>query len=76
MKPETSAGVVAPPPLIFATGLAFGFVLEALLPGSSVPEAVRWPLGVLLVVAGGFLNASFIRSFARAGTRVDPRNLR
>ena len=72
MKPETSAGVVAPPPLIFLVGLAAGFALEALLPGTDVAAAVRWPLGVLLVLGGAALQASFIRLFARAGTRIEP----
>lgn len=72
MKAETSAGVVAPPPLIFTLGLAAGFGLEALAGGSDVPDALRWPLGIVLVIAGAVLNAAFIRSFVRAGTRVEP----
>ena len=72
MKPDTSAGVVAPPPLIYAAGLALGFALEVLLPGTDVPAAGRWPLGVLMVLGGGALSLSFVRSFARAGTAVEP----
>ena len=72
LKPETSAGVVAPPPLIFTLGLAAGFGLEALLPGTHVPDALRWPLGALLVLAGAALNASFVARFRRAGTRIEP----
>lgn len=72
MKAKTSAGVIAPPPLIFALGLAAGFGLDALAGGSDVPDGVRWPLGVLLVLAGAALNASFIAGFRRAGTRVEP----
>ena len=69
---QDKAGVVAPPPLIFLTGLALGFVLEALLPSADVPAAVRWPLGVALVVAGGALALSFLRAFQRAQTAVEP----
>jgi hypothetical protein len=36
-----NAGVVAPPPLIFLAGLAVGFGLEALLPGTSMPAVVQ-----------------------------------
>jgi protein-S-isoprenylcysteine O-methyltransferase Ste14 len=72
IKPETSAGVIAPPPLIFALGLAAGFGLEALLPGSEVPSVVRWPLGALLVLAGAALDVSFTRGFRRAGTPLEP----
>jgi protein-S-isoprenylcysteine O-methyltransferase Ste14 len=67
-----TAGVVAPPPLIFLAGLAVGFGLEALLPGASLPGAVRWVLGGVLVVAGLALLASFNTSFSRKGTAVEP----
>ena len=70
-KPDTP-GVVAPPPLIFLAGLAVGFGLEALLPGASLPGAVRWVLGGVLVVAGLALLASFNTSFSRKGTAVEP----
>jgi protein-S-isoprenylcysteine O-methyltransferase Ste14 len=67
-----TAGVVAPPPLIYLAGLAVGFGLEALLPGASVPDAVQWGLGGLLVVAGGALLASFNVAFSRKETAVEP----
>jgi protein-S-isoprenylcysteine O-methyltransferase Ste14 len=67
-----TAGVVAPPPLIFLAGLLLGFGLEALLPGSSVPDAVRWILGGLALLAGIALQTSFIAAFSRKGTSVEP----
>ena len=67
-----SAGVIAPPPLIFLAGLAVGFGLEALLPGSSVPDAVQWIGGGLLVALGLVLLASFNTAFTRKGTAVEP----
>jgi protein-S-isoprenylcysteine O-methyltransferase Ste14 len=67
-----TAGVVAPPPLIYVAGLAVGFALEALLPGSSVPTAVQWGLGGVLVVAGVALLLSFNTAFSRKGTAVEP----
>jgi protein-S-isoprenylcysteine O-methyltransferase Ste14 len=67
-----SAGVVAPPPLIYLGGLAVGFALEALLPGSSVPGLVRWVLGGILLVAGVVLLGSFNTAFQRKGTAVEP----
>jgi protein-S-isoprenylcysteine O-methyltransferase Ste14 len=70
--PRDTAGVVVPPPFIFLGGLAVGFGLEALLPGSSVPAAVRWVLGGVLLVAGIALLASFNTSFSRKGTAVEP----
>jgi protein-S-isoprenylcysteine O-methyltransferase Ste14 len=69
--PDT-AGVVAPPPLIYLAGLAVGFGLEALLPGASLPAALQWGLGGVLVVAGVALLATFNLAFSRKGTAVEP----
>ena len=69
---KDTAGVVAPPPLIFLAGLGAGFGLEALLEGGTLPDAVRWPLGGLAVVAGIALQTSFMVAFSRKGTSVEP----
>jgi protein-S-isoprenylcysteine O-methyltransferase Ste14 len=66
------AGVIAPPPLIYLAGLALGFALGAVLPSATLPWAVRWLLGPLLVIAGLLLMRSFISSFRRAETPVHP----
>jgi protein-S-isoprenylcysteine O-methyltransferase Ste14 len=65
-------GVIAPPPLIYLSGLAAGFGLEALLDSPSVPGALAWPVGAALMVTGGALARSFFRAFGRAGTPVSP----
>lgn len=67
-----TAGVVAPPPLIFLAGLALGFVLEALPPGADLPAWLQWGLGVLLIAAGLGLLLWFNTSFSRKGTAVEP----
>ncbi|HEX6583088.1 MAG TPA: isoprenylcysteine carboxylmethyltransferase family protein [Thermoleophilaceae bacterium] len=67
-----SAGVTVPPPLVYLGGLAVGFALEALLPGSSLPGVVQWVLGGGLLVAGLALLASFNTTFHRKGTAVEP----
>jgi protein-S-isoprenylcysteine O-methyltransferase Ste14 len=69
---EDTAGVVAPPPLIFLAGLIVGFVIEALLPGVDLPPFIQWGLGGLLVVAGLGLLLWFNTSFSRKGTAVEP----
>ena len=70
--PKDIAGVIAPPPVIFLAGLAVGFGLEALLPGGSLPGAVRWVGGGLLVLAGAALLASFNALFNRHQTPTNP----
>src|SRR5215210_2845180 len=66
------SGVIAPPPLIFLAGLGVGFGLEALLPGSSLPDALAWILGGALLVAGLALVFSFERAFHRKQTAANP----
>jgi protein-S-isoprenylcysteine O-methyltransferase Ste14 len=66
------SGVIAPPPLIFLAGLGVGFGLEALLPGSSLPDALAWILGGVLLVGGIALVFSFERAFHRKQTAANP----
>ena len=68
-----TAGVLAPPPLIYAGALVAGLGLEAVLPAPEIPGEVTWPAGVALVGAGALLLGSFDRAFRRAGTPVDVR---
>jgi protein-S-isoprenylcysteine O-methyltransferase Ste14 len=72
MNGEDTAGVIAPPPLVFLGGVALGCGLDAVLPSAALPAAVAVPVGVVLVVAGVALAASFAAEFRRAGTPVDP----
>jgi protein-S-isoprenylcysteine O-methyltransferase Ste14 len=66
-------GVIAPPPLIYLAGLAVGFGLDALLPSASLPDALAWTIGGVLLLVGLALAASFLAAFRRARTPVDPR---
>jgi protein-S-isoprenylcysteine O-methyltransferase Ste14 len=72
MNSTDTAGVAAPPPLIFLAGLAVGFVLEALLPETDLPAWLEWGVGGLLVVSGLGLLLWFNTMFSRAGTAVEP----
>ena len=67
-----SAGVVAPPPLVYLAGLGAGLALDALLPSADLPAVLRWPVGALLVAVGLSLMATFVGAFRRAKTNVDP----
>ena len=67
-----TAGVVAPPPLIYLAGLVIGLVLDALLPEAELPWPVQWVLGGALALAGVALLLSFNTAFVRRGTAVEP----
>ena len=67
-----TAGVIAPPPLIFLAGLGLGFALEALLPSADVPTAVSLVVGIPLLAVGIALQSSFIVAFRRRRTPIRP----
>jgi protein-S-isoprenylcysteine O-methyltransferase Ste14 len=64
--------VIAPPPAVYLGGLIAGFGLQALLPHTPVPGAVRWTIGGALIVIGGGLARAFFHALTRAGTPVSP----
>ena len=70
-RPDT-AGVIAPPPLIYLGALGLGFGLDAVTEGASLPSRVARPVGAALIVAGAGLMGTFVRAFVRARTPVDP----
>ena len=72
MNPEQSAGVVGPPPLIFVTGLAAGLAAQAALPAVKLRSPARVPLGAGLIATGLAFSGTFLASFARAKTPVEP----
>jgi protein-S-isoprenylcysteine O-methyltransferase Ste14 len=70
--PTDTAGVIAPPPLIYLATLGIGFGLDALIGTGSVPSTVTLPVGTASVLAGAGLLGSFARAFQRARTPIDP----
>lgn len=67
-----TAGVIAPPPLIYGLGLALGFALDAALPDASLPPGVRWGVGGTFLALALVLLRWWLRSFRRAGTPIPP----
>lgn len=67
-----SAGVIAPPPLIYLAGVGLGFLLEALLPSASLPGWLRWGVGGALLLVGLVLARAFFRALVGGGTTVSP----
>jgi protein-S-isoprenylcysteine O-methyltransferase Ste14 len=68
---RATAGVIAPPPVIYLAFLGLGFVLEGLLPGAELPGWGQWA-GAVVIVGGVVLVISFERAFKRAGTDANP----
>lgn len=67
-----TAGVIAPPPLIYLGPLALGLLLHRLRPVGALPRAVARPLGLLSLAGGIALAGWSVATFRRAGTPVDP----
>jgi protein-S-isoprenylcysteine O-methyltransferase Ste14 len=65
------AGVVAPPPLIYAAVFAVGYALDRSYPVSLRPDASGW-LGWAIFVAGLGVLALIGAYLNRAGTPVNP----
>ncbi len=71
-QPADTAGVIAPPPLIYLGGILVGAVLERLW-RLQLPTRGWGPVvGALLIAAAVVLSAIAVRSFQRAATSPKP----
>lgn len=70
-KPET-AGVIAPPPLIFLGCYLLGFVLERFYPTDVLAGSTVRPLGVTLITLALALATYAIFTMKRVGTSENP----
>ena len=71
-SPSDTAGVIAPPPLIYLGALGVGFGLDAVMRTGSLPSTVALPVGSASIIAGVGLLGSFVSAFRRARTPIDP----
>ena len=67
-----TAGVIAPPPLIYLGALGIGFGLDAVIGRGSLPSTIAVPIGAASMIAGAGLLGSFVQAFQRARTPIDP----
>ena len=67
-----TAGVIAPPPLIYLGALGIGFGIDRVIGTRTLPRPVTVPIGAASIVAGAGLLRSFLGAFQRARTPVDP----
>lgn len=66
------AGVVAPPPLIYATGLLLGLWVHSRIPLPLLPAKLRKPVGFSLLGLGILGIASARQLMQKAGTNINP----
>ncbi len=72
MASKDTAGVIAPPPLIFLAALLVGFGIEYAWPSASLAGEIGYPAGAVLALSGLVFAVSAIRGFRRANTNVEP----
>jgi protein-S-isoprenylcysteine O-methyltransferase Ste14 len=67
-----TAGVVAPPPLIYLAALLLAYVLNRFSPLPGLPTPLRWAAAALLIFAGVLCAGCAFAAMRRARTPVDP----
>ena len=68
MKTTDTAGVIAPPPVIYLTSLVIGLVFRALVPTPFLPRGLAFMLGAILIAIAVWLSVWGVRVMHRAGT--------
>lgn len=72
IEEKDNPGVVAPPPLVFLSGLIVGGILSWLFPSPILPKTVSIVAGVLFALAGIVFIVLPIAQMRRARTNVHP----
>lgn len=71
-EPRDAAGMIAPPPLIYAGGLAAGLLLQRLFPRPFLPGRLARPLGGVLCGLSFLLGPPAFLTMRRARTALSP----
>jgi protein-S-isoprenylcysteine O-methyltransferase Ste14 len=76
MDQESRTGIRIIPPVILLVAVVVGSLIDWPLPiHTGLPTAVRWPLGLVLVVAPLAVMPSVFAAFHRAGSEYDTRKV-
>lgn len=67
-----NAGVIAPPPLLYAGPLLAGLILHLIFPRKALPNSIARPLGALGIATGLLLGSSAFQQLRRAKTNINP----
>ena len=71
-EPRDRPAIAAPPPLIYAGGLALGYLVERFAPSAMFPDPVGQYSGWLLIFIGILVMVLGLLAFHRARTPVNP----
>jgi protein-S-isoprenylcysteine O-methyltransferase Ste14 len=71
-SPSDTAGVIAPPPVIYLSALGIGFGVDAVVGTGSLPSSVAVPVGAASIITGAGLMGSFVRACECARSPLDP----
>jgi protein-S-isoprenylcysteine O-methyltransferase Ste14 len=69
---KDTAGILAPPPVIYLICLLIGLGLEALWPLPLLPRSVQYGAGAAVIALSGLLILLVFRAFSKAETSIDP----
>ena len=73
VRTHGTAGVIAPPPLIYLAGLVIGLLLPHPVPGPIFPRGPSAGVGAVLIATAVGISWWGVRDMRRAGTAVNPR---
>lgn len=73
LEAQETAGVIAPPPLIFLGGLVVGLLIGGAAPAPSLPRGLTPAVGIVAIAAGLCVGLWAARTMRRAGTAIQTR---
>ena len=69
---KDTAGVLAPPPIIYLAFFVIGMELDYLWPVPLLPQPLQYILGAAIIAASALLVFTVFRAFSQAKTSIDP----
>lgn len=69
---KDTAGVLAPPPIIYLAFFVIGMELDYLWPAPLFPKPLQYIIAFAIIAASGVLIVAVFRAFSKAKTSIDP----
>ena len=71
VEASSGPGILIPPPVIYLSGLALGFLLDQIWPVPALPDSLRYISGSVVIVVSGLVMPFVFMRFRRAGTTLN-----